>query len=251
MAARGRPAKTLTQNDLDALKFFLSKLPFLKKNQERAVALLQESSGPFDEEQVTLLKTVDREIIRFQQRIALLEQIKLKQKNKQKLLANEIEILDILSQIPDQDNFFRLDRALESYQKIEKAALENRIRLEGEQRRELLNKTSKQMTEAQKKRNAENQMKYALGGAVLSAWKQLKLPIEDIDPQKVEKDLVHSISFLREIRGTQLYNEVYNVTNNHVQTKKLLPELLDALMKYNTNNEYPHQIELKKLYQSQ
>ena len=41
-----------------------------------------------------------------------------------------------------QDTFFRLDRALESYQKIEKAALENRIRLENEHKRDILNKTN-------------------------------------------------------------------------------------------------------------
>jgi hypothetical protein len=41
------------------------------------------------------------------------------------------------------DNFFRLDRALESYQKIEKATLEDRIRVEKEDRRELSKKPVK------------------------------------------------------------------------------------------------------------
>ena len=66
-----------------------------------------------------------------------------------------------------EENFFRLDRALESYQKIQKAALENRIRVENEHRRDILNKTHKKLTEAQKRRNAENQLKYALGGLEL------------------------------------------------------------------------------------
>lgn len=50
----------------------------------------------------------------------------------------------------NQDLFFRLDRALESYQKIEKAALDNRIRLENEHKREILQKSHKELTEAQK-----------------------------------------------------------------------------------------------------
>ena len=72
----------------------------------------------------------------------MITQIQIKQRNQQQLLANEIEILQLLEQEQDQDTFFRLDRALESYQKIEKAALENRIRLENEHKRDILNKTN-------------------------------------------------------------------------------------------------------------
>src|SRR5690606_18649310 len=124
MAARGRPAKILTSNDLMTLQQFLEKLPFLKKKQQQALTLLQQSNGRFNDKQLSLLKTVDREKNQFLKRQALIEQIKLKDKNQQPLLANEIEILTLLNQAMDQDNFFRLDRALESYQKIEKARSE-------------------------------------------------------------------------------------------------------------------------------
>jgi hypothetical protein len=164
MATRGRPAKILTTTDLVELEKFLADLPYLKKNQNLAISLLHSKEfSELDEKDLSLLKIVHREKIQFQQRQALITQIQIKQRNQQQLLANEIEILQLLEQEQDQDTFFRLDRALESYQKIEKAALENRIRLENEHKRDILNKTNKKQTEAQKKRNAENQLKYALG----------------------------------------------------------------------------------------
>lgn len=247
MAARGRPAKVLTPTDLDELKLFLQQLPFLKKNQEQALALL-ESSDTFDERQMGLLKTVDREKNRYQQRQTLIEQIRIKQTNRQKLLANESEILGLLEQEQDRDTFFRLDRALESYMKIEKAAREDRIRLENEQRRELLQKTGKQLTEAQKKRNAKDQIKYALGGAVLAAWKRLQLPAESIDPKKVEEMMVISMRLTGRIQQTALYKEANALTNDPSQTRELLVQVMDAMMKYAMKDEPLYRIELKNLH---
>jgi len=153
MAARGRPTKILTTEDLLELEKFLTDLDYLKKNQKQATMLLHSKEfHELDEKDLSLLKIVHREKIQFEQRQSLIEQIKLKEKNQQPLLANEIEILGLLQQEMDQDLFFRLDRALESYQKIEKAALDNRIRLENEHKREILQKSHKEMTEAQKKR---------------------------------------------------------------------------------------------------
>lgn len=107
------------------------------------MTLLQQANGIFNDKQLSLLKTADRDKNQFLKRQALIEQIQLKHKNQQPLYANEIEILALLQQPMDQDNFFRLDRALESYQKIEKATLEDRIRVEKEDRRELLKKPVK------------------------------------------------------------------------------------------------------------
>ena len=86
MAARGRPAKILTSNDLTTLQQFLEKLPFLKKKQQQALTLLQHSNGRFNDQQLSLFKTVDREKNQFLTRQALIEQIKLKDKNQQPLL---------------------------------------------------------------------------------------------------------------------------------------------------------------------
>ncbi|KOC58586.1 Replication protein [Habropoda laboriosa] len=113
-----------------------------------------------------VLKSADREKLLFQQRQGLLEQIKLKEKNQQKLLENEVEILALEKNKQEREDFFRLDRALESYMKIQKAVLNDRIRLENERRRDVLKKTGKSTSEAQKKRNEENRRKYELGGAI-------------------------------------------------------------------------------------
>ena len=122
MATRGRPAKVLSSKDLLELEKFLIDLDFLKKNQQKAIQLLQKEYEALDEKDLNLLKIVHREKNQYQQRQTLLDQIKTKQKNQQKLLANEIEILQLLEKEQNQDNFFRLDRALTSYQKNRKSS---------------------------------------------------------------------------------------------------------------------------------
>ena len=250
MAARGRPTKILTQNDLLTLQQFLENLPYLKKKQQQALTLLQQPQAPFNQQQLSLLKTVDREKNQFLQRQALIEQIKLKEKNQQPLLANEIEILALLKQDMDQDLFFRLDRALESYQKIEKAALDNRIRLENEHKREILQKGQKQLTEAQKKRNAENQLKYALGGIILSIWKKAEWNIDPDHLESVEHRIKNSLISNSKIQNSQLYQEAFNLTQDHQQARTLFFLALDALPTYKTQQEEFHKALLKKLHKS-
>ena len=252
MATRGRPAKILTTTDLVELEKFLADLPYLKKNQKLATALLHSKEfSELDEKDLSLLKIVHREKIQFQQRQALITQIQIKQRNQQQLLANEIEILQLLEQEQDQDTFFRLDRALESYQKIEKAALENRIRLENEHKRDILNKTNKKQTEAQKKRNAENQIKYALGGIVLSIWKSYQVEIDPNNLKTVENRIKSSLLSSGKILNSVLYKEAFAMTQDHQEAQKLFFLALEKLPTYNINQEDFHKVLLKKVYKSQ
>ena len=252
MATRGRPAKILTTTDLVELEKFLADLLYLKKNQKLATALLHSKEfSELDEKDLSLLKIVHREKIQFQQRQALITQIQIKQRNQQQLLANEIEILQLLEQEQDQDTFFRLDRALESYQKIEKAALENRIRLENEHKRDILNKTNKKQTEAQKKRNAENQLKYALGGIVLSIWKSYQVEIDPNNLKTVENRIKSSLLSSGKILNSVLYKEALAMTQDHKEAKKLFFLALEKLPTYNINQEDFHKVLLKKVYKSQ
>lgn len=248
MAARGRPAKVLSSKDLLELEKFLIDLDFLKKNQQKAIQLLQKEYEALDEKDLNLLKIVHREKNQYQQRQTLLDQIKTKQKNQQKLLANEIEILQLLEKELDQDNFFRLDRALTSYQKIEKAALEDRIRLENEHKRDILNKTHKKLTEAQKKRNAENQLKYALGGLVLSLWRKRDWPLDPDDLKSVESMIIRNVSFGSKIAKSSLYKEAASITGNHRIARELVLSVIDELPKYKINQQELHKFILKKLY---
>ena len=248
MAARGRPAKVLSSKDLLELEKFLIDLDFLKKNQQKAIQLLQKEYEALDEKDLNLLKIVHREKNQYQQRQTLLDQIKTKQKNQQKLLANEIEILQLLEKEQNQDNFFRLDRALTSYQKIEKAALEDRIRLENEHKRDILNKTHKKLTEAQKKRNAENQLKYALGGLVLSLWRKRNWPLDPDDLKSVESMIIRNVSFGSKIAKSSLYKEAASITGNHRIATELVLSVIDELPEYKINQEELHKFILKKLY---
>lgn len=248
MANRGRPSKVLTPNDIQALKQFLEKLPYLKKNQQHALTLLQQSHGPFDEIQIKLLKTIDREKIQYQTRHALIEQIQLKHKNQQSLYANEIEILGLLQQQMDQDNFFRLDRALESYQKIEKATLEDRIRVEKEDRRELLKRTHKQLTEAQKKRNADNQLKYALGGMLQSLCQKFQWNISQNDLPWLEKKILQSLIYQETIQNTKVYREIKLTTQDQNEMNSLFHKVVEELPKFKLENQEMHKTLINRLH---
>ena len=232
MAARGRPAKILTSNDLMTLQQFLEKLPFLKKNQQQALTLLQQANGIFNDKQLSLLKTADRDKNLFLKRQTLIEQIKLKDKNQQPLLANETEILALLKQEIDQDTFFRLDRALESYQKIEKTALENRIRLENEHKREILQKNHKELTEAQKKRNAENQLKYALGGMLQSLYKDLGFSITQSQIPLLEQALIQTLIWEKTTKNTKIYKAVEHNTIDINEARELFHRILEDISTY-------------------
>ena len=252
MATRGRPAKVLSSKDLFELEEFLMNLDFLKKNQQRANTILHSKEyDELDEKDLRLLKIVHREKVQFEQRQRLITQIQLKQSNKQPLLANEIEILQLLEKEQDQETFFRLDRALQSYQKLEKAALDDRIRLENEHRRDILNKTNKKLTEAQKKRNAENQLKYALGGIVLSIWKDFKIEIDPNNLKTVESRIKSSFYTVKKIRQSVLFQEAIAMTQDNTEASKLFFLALDALPKYQNNQEEHHKIFLKKVSKSQ
>lgn len=246
MAARGRPTKILTPNDLQALQQFLQQLPFLKKNQQQALTLLRHSQGPFTPQQLTLLKTVDREKNQFQTRQALIQQIQLKHKNQQPLTITEKEILGLLNLDMDQDNFFRLDRALESYQKIEKATLADRIRVEKEDRKELLRKTNKELTEAQKKRNAENQLKYALGGMLQSLYKELGFNITQAEIPLLEHALIQSLMWEKVTKNTKLYKAVEQQSTDINEARDLFHRILEDLPTYKIKEQEFHTVLIQK-----
>ena len=253
MAKRGRPQKVLSPQDLFELEKFLMDLDCLKKNQKQANQILQSKQYyELDEKDLSLLKVVHREKIQFEQRKILLNQIEIKKKNQQQLLANEIEILKLneLYKYEDQseENFFRLDRALESYQKIQKAALENRIRVENEHRRDILNKTHKKLTEAQKRRNAENQLKYALGGLVLSLWRKKGWRLNPDDLGSVESIIIENVDFGSKLADSTLYKDAIAMTGDQDTDKKLILSLIDKLPNYKIRGEEFQKVILDELY---
>ena len=247
MATRGRPAKVLSSKDLFELEEFLMNLDFLKKNQQRANTILHSKEyDELDEKDLRLLKIVHREKVQFEQRQRLITQIQLKQSNKQPLLANEIEILQLLEKEQDQETFFRLDRALQSYQKLEKAALDDRIRLENEHRREVLRKTAKTLSEAQRKRNIENQRKYELGGAVLAAFKQLNIDISQSTPDQIKNRIINNKNFVDKVKNTKIFNEVKKYQDNYFNREKLFVDVIQGLATWSKDEKPLCTIEIEK-----
>lgn len=246
MPKRGRPAKVFSATDFENLRTFLQQLPFLKKAQEKALNLLQNSSENFDDQQFKILKFADREKILYQQKQTLLEQIKIKQKNQQKLLQNEAEILALSALDLDQETFFRLDRALESYQKIQKAVLDDRIRLENERRREILQKTGKAITEAQKKRNEENRRKYEIGGAVLAAFKKLDIKIETDTPEQIHNRIVNSHQFVSKVKSTKIFKQIVQQQNNFFRRQNLFIDVLEGLSTWSNRDQKLSTLEIEK-----
>ena len=246
MPKRGRPAKVFSATDFENLRTFLQQLPFLKKAQEKALNLLQNSSENFDDQQFKILKFADREKILYQQKQTLLEQIKIKQKNQQKLLQNEAEILALSALDLDQETFFRLDRALESYQKIQKAVLDDRIRLENERRREILQKTGKTITEAQKRRNEENRRKYEIGGAVLAAFKKFDIKIETDTPEQIHNRIVNSHQFVSKVKSTKIFKQIVQQQNNFFRRQNLFIDVLEGLSTWSNRDQKLSTIEIEK-----
>jgi hypothetical protein len=245
MVKRGRPAKVLSNEDLIQLQQFLEKLPFLTEIQSHVLRSLL-STEKFDEEIFKKFKTVDRYRVLYQQRQILLEQIKLKAHNQQKLMDNEVEILSLAQQDQDRDTWFRLERALESYQKIHKAVLNDRIRLENEQKREVLNKSRKTLSEAQIKRNEENRRKYELGGAVLAAFKKLNIDIHSETPDQITNRIVNNSQFASRVRTSKIFKEITEHTYNFFKRQNLFLDVLEGLSTWERNHKKLSTIEIEK-----
>jgi len=246
MAQRGRPAKVLSSSDLSELLLFIRSLPFKKKNQEAALDLLQRAEQDFDEAEIKILKLADREKNLHQQRLALLHEIQIKAKNTQKLNVNEAEIFDLSVQYQDQDIYFRLHRALESYQKLYQALLNDRIRLQNEHRRDILTKTSKRPTEAQKRRNKENRRKYELGGAVLAAFKKLNKDIESLTPEQIQNIIINNITFVKQVKQSEIFKEVAKHQENYFKQRHLFLDVLDGLTTWTQSSKKVSTIEIEK-----
>lgn len=246
MAQRGRPAKVLSSSDLDALMIFIQNLPFLKKNQIAALNLLSRDNQNFNEAELKILKLADREKSLHQQKQTLFEQIKVKQQNQQKLLENEVEILELEVKKHERDYFFRLDRALESYMKIQKAILNDRIRLENERRRDVLKKSDKSTSEAKKRRSEQNKRKYELGAAVLALFKELNVDIESKTSDELQMMFKKSMLLSNEIKTTEFYKESFRLTQSHEQGNQLFIRALNGLSEITFSNEKFHLLLLKK-----
>lgn len=86
-----------------------------------------------------------------------------------------------------------------------------------------------QKKEINKKRTAEDNRKYQLGGAVIAAFKQLNVDISDDTPKQITNRIVNTTKFHNEVRKSEIFKEVRKHKPEYFQASKLFIELLQGL----------------------
>lgn len=166
-------------------------IPFLTKSIEAFIEIIDEVDfrvDRMDEQQLKKFKLGYRDITKYFQRLVLLHEIRERQSSGLKLtdLEREILTLDIPHDVISRDQFFSLDRALESYARSKKFIVAEKFRQDNEKRLVRVQKIHQQETPAQRKRKALSRLKYELGGTILSIRK-------DRDYRETSIDDVHAL----------------------------------------------------------
>lgn len=183
---RGRPKVTLSKFDLIAVMEDVKDIPFLTKSIEAFIEVIDEVDFRVDkmnEQQLKKIKLGYRDIKKYFQRLVLLHEIRERKSAGLKLtdLEREILALDISHDDISRDQFFTLDRALESYSRSKKVIVAEKFRQDNEKRLVRVQKIQQQETPAQKNRKMLSRLKYELGGTVLSIRKDLGYRETSID----------------------------------------------------------------------
>lgn len=163
MGKPGRRKIQVTSSDLDELNAFLDQLRFMTKQQERFNQISDKTE--FSEDEQKLVKANLREMKAHQKRMDTFKIIDFKSSTKQTLTDLEAEILNYDWSI--RDDFFNLQKALNTYIKLEKITHNEIKRIDQQERQKRINAVRSEQTEAQKKRTAENRRKYFIGASLL------------------------------------------------------------------------------------
>ncbi len=216
MKKLGRPEIQLTQADIDELNSFIDNLHFLNKQQERYKQI--SSNTDFNDDEKKLIKSNLREMKAHQKRMDTFKIIDFKSSTTQTLTNLEAEILAYDWSV--RDDFFNLQKALNTYIKLEKITHNEIKRIDQKERQKRINTVRSEQTESQKQRTAENRNKYFLGGSVL----RLK--------QIFKQDHVDDIDFLRWISIAALMwrgaDQAYNL-NDEKYLDKIIPKVKEQL----------------------
>lgn len=163
MKKLGRPEIQLTQADIDELNSFIDNLHFLNKQQERYKQISLNTQ--FNDDEKKLIKSNLREMKAHQKRMDTFKNIDFKSSTNQTLTNLEAEILAYDWSI--RDDFFNLQKALNTYIKLEKITHNEIKRIDQKERQKRINTVRSQQTESQKQRTAENRRKYFIGASLL------------------------------------------------------------------------------------
>lgn len=103
-----------------------------------------------------------------------------------------------------------------------------------------------QKKDAGKKRKAENQRKFELGGAVLVAFKKLNIDISNDTPQQITNRIVNTTKFHNEVRKSLIFKDVKTYKNEYFEANKLFIQVLEGLHTWQKGGELLSVIEIKK-----
>lgn len=103
-----------------------------------------------------------------------------------------------------------------------------------------------QKKDAGKKRKAENQRKFELGGAVLTAFKKLNIDISNETPQQITNRIVNTANFHNEVRKSLIFKDVKTYKNEYFESNKLFIQVLEGLHTWKKGEELLSVIEIKK-----
>ena len=97
-----------------------------------------------------------------------------------------------------------------------------------------------------KKRKAENQRKFELGGAVLTAFKKLNIDISNDTPQQITNRIANTAKFHNEVRKSLIFKDVKTYKNEYFESNKLFIQVLEGLHTWKKDGELLSVIEIKK-----
>lgn len=103
-----------------------------------------------------------------------------------------------------------------------------------------------QKKDAGKKRKAENQRKFELGGAVLTAFKKLNIDISNDTPQQITNRIANTAKFHNEVRKSLIFKDVKEYKKEYFEANKLFIQVLEGLHTWKKDGELLSVIEIKK-----
>lgn len=238
---RGRPAQLLQIAELHAFVEFLEQQEQLSDLQSQVLKALNSVDCNFEEltqtDQVLVKEALKpyREHLKLKLLFEELNNLPLKTEYEQKFLdlyelfqknaLDQME-LNILKTLATRYLNFKA-------QKLEYSDLE-------------LYLSQLQKKDAGKKRKAENQRKFELGGAVLVAFKKLNIDISNDTPQQITNRIVNTTKLHNEVRKSLIFKDVKTYKNEYFEANKLFIQVLEGLHTWQKGGELLSVIEIKK-----
>ena len=102
-----------------------------------------------------------------------------------------------------------------------------------------------QKKDAGKKRKAENQLKFELGGAVLAAFKKLNKEIPE-DRSKVTNSIVNNANFWKKVSKTKIYSVISTKESTYFEDIELFIKVIDGLASYSYDGQQLFEYEILK-----